>query len=402
MKLNRLNVIVTVLSLGSIFAALGYTVSQLPPAPNQQASATEQPINPVANTAAISLLPQVGVVAVNGQQYQAEVIGFGEARPRYELTLNAEVSGKIDSVHRQFESGQVIKKGTVLGQINDISYQQALTQAQTDVAQAELDLLEEQRQGEQAKSEWLRSGFSGEPESPLVLRTPQLAQATAALENAKLTLKKAKQDVAYTKITAPFDALVVSRDIQPGSYVQTGTQLGTLYSVADVEINVPLSDLQWQNLPEFDNAQLAKTPWDVTLYSADGRNQWQGYIERVEQHLTQTSRQRSLIVVVDNPLTQQTHLYPGTFVKAQINGKSLSDLWQLPSSAISQQGDIWFINDSSQLAKSAANIAFEKDGFVYVLPIVSEQRGRPSLIQIVKRPLSSFKVGTKVLAKLEV
>ncbi len=125
MKLNRLNVIVTVLSLGSIFAALGYTVSQLPPAPNQQASATEQPINPVANTAAISLLPQVGVVAVNGQQYQAEVIGFGEARPRYELTLSAEVSGKIDSVHRQFESGLVIKKGTVLGQINDISYQQA-------------------------------------------------------------------------------------------------------------------------------------------------------------------------------------------------------------------------------------------------------------------------------------
>ncbi|GGP88599.1 efflux RND transporter periplasmic adaptor subunit [Shewanella ulleungensis] len=400
MKLNRMNVIVTVLSVGSIFAALGYTASKLPPAPNQKASA-ESPVKPLEKSVPATLLPQVGVVAVTGQEYQAEVIGFGEARPRFELTLSAEVNGKVIDLNRQFESGQVIKKGTVLGQINDTSYQQALTQAKTDVAQAELDLLEEQREGEQAKAEWLRSGLSGEPASPLVLRTPQLAQAKAALENAKLALKKAQQDVAYTQITAPFDALIISRDIQPGSYVQTGTQLGTLYSVAEVEINVPLSEQQWKNLPAFDNAQLAKTPWNVTLQSTDGLKQWQGYIERVEQHLTQTSRQRSLVVVVDDPLAQQTDLYPGTFVKTQINGKSLNNLWQLPSSAISQQGDIWFVDDNDLLAKSAATIVFEKAGFVYVMPMTTKQ-GMPATMQIVKRPLSGFKVGTKVLAKVEV
>ena len=400
MKLNRMNVIVTVLSVGSIFAALGYTASKLPPAPNQKAS-VESPVKPLEKSVPATLLPQVGVVAVTGQEYQAEVIGFGEARPRFELTLSAEVNGKVIDLNRQFESGQVIKKGTVLGQINDTSYQQALTQAKTDVAQAELDLLEEQREGEQAKAEWLRSGLSGEPASPLVLRTPQLAQAKAALENAKLALKKAQQDVAYTQITAPFDALIISRDIQPGSYVQTGTQLGTLYSVAEVEINVPLSEQQWKNLPAFDNAQLAKTPWNVTLQSTDGLNQWQGYIERVEQHLTQTSRQRSLVVVVDDPLAQQTDLYPGTFVKTQINGKSLNNLWQLPSSAISQQGDIWFVDDNDLLAKSAATIVFEKAGFVYVMPMTTKQ-GMPATMQIVKRPLSGFKVGTKVLAKVEV
>ncbi|GGP45195.1 hemolysin D [Shewanella algicola] len=401
MKLNRLNVIVTVLSLGSIFVAVGYTASHLPSPPNQKAPQVEQVEKPVATTTAASLLPQVGVVAVSGHEYQAEVIGFGEAKPRYELTLSAEVSGKVIQLDRQFESGQVIKKGTVLGKINDTSYQQALTQAQTDVAQAELDLLEEQREGEQAKAEWLRSGLSGEPASPLVLRTPQLAQATAALENAKQALKKAKQDVAYTNITAPFDALIISRNIQPGSYVQAGTELGTLYSVAEVEINVPLSEMQWKNLPVFDNAELAKTPWSVALQSTDGQYQWQGYIERVEQHLTETSRQRSLVVVVDDPLAQQTDLYPGTFVKTNIQGKSLTNLWQLPSSAISQQGDIWFVDDNGLLAKSAANIAFEKGGFVYVTPMTNKQ-DMPAKMQIVKRPLSNFKVGTKVLAKEEV
>ncbi|MGB6135187.1 MAG: efflux RND transporter periplasmic adaptor subunit [Shewanella sp.] len=401
MKLNRMNVIVTVLSVGSIFAALGYTASKLPPAPNQKAPAAEAPGKPLEKSAPATLLPQVGVVTVNGQEYQAEVIGFGEAKPRFELTLSAEVSGKVIELNRQFESGQVIKKGTVLGQINDTSYQQALTQAQTDVAQAELDLLEEQREGEQAKAEWLRSGLSGEPASPLVLRTPQLAQAKAALDNAKQALKKAQQDLAYTQITAPFDALIISRNIQPGSYVQTGTELGILYSVAEVEINVPLSEMQWKNLPAFDNAELAKTPWNVTLQSTDGQYQWQGYIERVEQHLTETSRQRSLVVVVDDPLAQQTDLYPGTFVKTKIQGKSLTNLWQLPSSAISQQGDIWFVDENGLLAKSAANIAFEKGGFVYVTPMTNKQ-DMPAQMQVVKRPLSNFKVGTKVLAKEEV
>ncbi|WP_445778292.1 efflux RND transporter periplasmic adaptor subunit [Shewanella sp.] len=402
MKLNRTNVIVTVLSVGSIFAALAYTASQLPPAPNQKAPGAQTTVKPVEKTVPAALLPQVGVVVVTGQAYQAEVIGFGEAKPRFELTLSAEVSGKVVEINRQFESGQVIKKGTVLGKINDISYQQALTQAQTDVAQAELDLLEEQREGEQAKAEWQRSGLSGEPASPLVLRTPQLAQAKAALDNAKQALKKAQQDLAYTQITAPFDALIVSRDVQPGSYVQTGTQLGALYSVAEVEVSVPLSEQQWQNLPAFDNATLAKTPWKVSIQSSDGLTQWPGYIERVEQHLTQTSRQRSLIVVVDNPLEQPIDLYPGTFVKTVIAGQAIDNLWQLPSSAISQQGDIWFVDHNGLLAKSAAKVAFEKAGFVYVSPIVIEHTNEPHSMQIVKRPLSNFKVGTKVLAKVEV
>jgi RND family efflux transporter MFP subunit len=277
MKLNRNNVIVTLLSVGSIFGDLAFNASQMP-APKKQNNSTEHAA-PKLETAAAVILPQVGVVLALPQQYQAEVVGFGAAKSRYQLTFTSEVSGRVMQLSQQFESGQVIKKGDELAQINDVSYQQALTLAQANVAQAELDLLEEQRQGEQAKSEWLRSGVSGEPASPLVLRTPQLAQITAALANARLALKKAQQDVNYTHVKAPFDALVVSRDIQPGSYVQAGTQLATLYSVAEVEVKVPLSEQQWQNLPELTNQQLDIATPAVTLQSSDGRYRWQGYVE---------------------------------------------------------------------------------------------------------------------------
>lgn len=409
MKLNTITIAITLVAGSSIFAALAYNGSQVAPAPEKANELTvSEPQAKVVDTNSIetTTLPaasqqqQVSVVLATLGDYQAEVVGYGEAKSRYELMFSTEVGGRVETISSQFETGQVISQGEVIANIDSTSYQQAVTQAKANVAQAQLDLLEEQRQGEQAKSEWQRSGLSGEPDSPLVLREPQLAQVTAALENAKLELVKAQQDLEKTTLVAPFDSLVVSRDVQPGSYAQTGAQIATLYSVDEVEVSVPLSENQWLSLPNSDNTQLKEQPWPVTLSSSDGQYQWQGYVERVEQHLQQDTRQRSLIVKVDSPLEQEKDLYPGTFVQATISGKQLTQLWELPASALSQQGDLWFVDNNSQLSKSNADVEFEKGGLIYIDPTKLNVELGDS-VQVVKRPLSSFKAGMVVLAKVE-
>ncbi|WP_122055784.1 efflux RND transporter periplasmic adaptor subunit [Vibrio sp. Evd11] len=409
MKLNTITIAITLVAGSSIFAALAYNGSQVSPAPEKANELTvSEPQAKVVDTNSIetTTLPtasqqqQVSVVLATLGDYQAEVVGYGEAKSRYELMFSTEVGGRVETISSQFETGQVISQGEVIANIDSTSYQQAVTQAKANVAQAQLDLLEEQRQGEQAKSEWQRSGLSGEPDSPLVLREPQLAQVTAALENAKLELVKAQQDLEKTTLVAPFDSLVVSRDVQPGSYAQTGAQIATLYSIDEVEVSVPLSENQWLSLPNSDNTQLKEQPWPVTLSSSDGQYQWQGYVERVEQHLQQDTRQRSLIVKVDNPLEQEKDLYPGTFVQATISGKQLTQLWELPASALSQQGDLWFVDNNSQLSKSNADVEFEKGGLIYIDPTKLNVEIGDSM-QVVKRPLSSFKAGMVVLAKAE-
>ncbi|MBO7911203.1 efflux RND transporter periplasmic adaptor subunit [Vibrio sp. G41H] len=422
MKLNTITIAITLVAGSSIFAALAYNGSQteLTPQKTNELTVSESQVMVVetksvgtksveTTTLAVSQQQQVSVVLATLGDYQAEVVGYGEAKSRYELMFSTEVSGRVEAISSQFETGQVIGQGDVIANIDSTNYQQAVTQAKANVAQAQLDLLEEQRQGEQAKSEWQRSGLSGEPDSPLVLREPQLAQVTAALENAKLELVKAEQDLEKTTLVAPFDSLVVSRDVQPGSYAQTGAQIATLYSVDEVEVSVPLSESQWLSLPNSDNSQLKEQPWPVTLSSSDGQYQWQGYVERVEQHLQQDTRQRSLIVKVDNPLDQEKDLYPGTFVQATISGKQLNQLWELPASALSQQGDLWFVDDNGLLSKSNANVEFEKGGLIYIDPtklsnsteLNSLTESNRDSVQVVKRPLSSFKSGMVVLAKAE-
>lgn len=396
MKLKpSLSILITLASVVCLAGAVTYNASQMGPN-GKTAQSVAAKVKPEMQR---SQAPSVVVLEVQADTYQALVKGYGEAVPRYAITYAAEVSGRVDKLMPGFETGKVVKKGDILAQLESLSYQQAVAQAKSDLAQAKLDLLEEQRSAEQARLEWQRSGLSGEPNSPLVLHEPQLAAQKAVVENAQYSLKKAQQDLEKTVIRAPFDALIVEQNIQPGSYVQAGSSVAELYSIDRVEIEIPLSAKQWQSLPKQSNKELsqkASEKWPVMLYSSDGNSSWQGYVSRIEQHVDTSSRQRSLVVAVDHPFDQEVGLFPGTFVQAHIEGAVLDNTWELPASAISQQGDIWFISEDNQLNKVAANKLFEKAGSVYITPIEDLASAK-----IIKRPLSSYVVGMLVAPKVE-
>jgi RND family efflux transporter MFP subunit len=396
MKIKKLPILVTLISVASLAAAVTYNASQM----DGQNKKPQQGMPGEVKTEVLAAnAPSVVVLEVQADMYQALVKGYGEAVPRYDITYSAEVSGRVDTLMADFETGKIVKKGAILAKLESTVYQQAVAQAKSDFAQAELDFLEEERSAEQARLEWKRSGMTGEPSSLLVLHEPQLAAQEAELENAKYSLKKAQQDLEKTVIKAPFDALIVQRNIQPGSYLQAGTSIAELYSTDRVEIEIPLSAKQWQTLPKLTNEEISKKgaeKWSVSLYSADGSDSWDGYVTRIEQHMDVTSRQRSLIVAVDHPFDENVGLLPGTFVQAHIEGAVLDNTWQLPASAISQQGDIWFITEDNQLNKVAANKVFEKADSVYVTPIASLTSAK-----IIKRPLSNYVVGMLVVPKFE-
>ncbi len=380
MKKTILYTCATLIAAGSVFGAFAYNLDQMAKAPS------------LPRPPQVAQAPEVDVVNALAASYQASVTGYGEAMARYQLQLSAEVSGRVDSLNKSFATGRTLAKGAELAQLDSTAYRQALASAQADLADARRALLEEQRQGEQARQEWQASGLKGEPDSPLVLRAPQLAAAQANYEMAKVEVEKAQRDLQKTRITTPFEALVVSREIQPGSYVQTGSQIATLYSTDSVEIEVPLSAADWQNLP--DTATLTSQSWPVRLTDATGEQQWQGYVGRVEQHLQSSDRQRSLIVVVEQPLEQNPPLYPGSFVEAEIAGRELASLWQLPTSALSQDGEIWLVDENNTLQSYDVNTRYQDSRHVYVQPPVTGDAG-----QVLVRPLSSYIPGMRVQAK---
>lgn len=389
MKINNSTLWGTLLSVLVLAISGSYLLSKLPK-PQTTSLESQSDILQLDNKGEQSAKLAVSIIEVKPGEYSPKIQGYGEVKARYELSLTAEVSARVVTVSTQLESGKLVKKGELLATLDQTKYKQALTEAKANLTSAQLDVLEEERQGEQAKIEWQRSGLSGEPDSPLVLREPQLEQVKAAYENAKQAVAEAQYDLNNTNIYAPFDALVVSRDIQLGSYLQEGSQIATLYSTDVAEVSIPLSETQWSNLPNLSDQKLEDSSKLLSATLMSNKSSWTGYVTRVEQHVDSASRQRSLIVSVDNPLDGVSPLYAGTFVTVSMDGQSIDNLWKLPQSALSQQGEIWFIDVSGKLDKATVVKHFEQDNYVYITPLSDIST------QIIKRPLSSYSVGSKV------
>ncbi|MEO9273381.1 efflux RND transporter periplasmic adaptor subunit [Marinomonas sp. 5E14-1] len=323
--------------------------------------------------------------------YASSISTSGLVEPRYSLTLTNQVSGEVTQISNQFEPGQVIKKGLILATLKNTELNSDVASAKNTLASAELALKEEIRQGEQARAEWEASGFDEVPDSDLVLREPQLAAAQAEYEAAKAELENAQNDLKNTKLIAPFDALVVERSISPGSYLSSGAEVGTLYSIDRAEIQVDLSSSDWLKLP--DTQTLLTSNWPVTISSVDGNATWQGKILSVGLHIDESTRMRSLTISLDKPLDQTPQLIPGSFVGITLQGKQLENLWRLPNTALSQKSEIWYLDENKRLSAFETTPRFVDSNYVYIQVPESMREGT---YQVLVQPYNSYIKGTLV------
>jgi hypothetical protein len=101
------------------------------------------------------------------------------------------------------------------------------------------------------------------------------------------------------------------------------------------------------------------------------------------------------VVAVDTPLDQPIPLYPGTFVRAEIPGRVVSQTWQIPLSSITQDSTIWIV-DSGKLKSLSVEILFSDSASVYIHPV--ENIEKP---YVVVHPLSSYLPKMRVEQRLQ-
>lgn len=373
MKIFSTPVIVTVAAITCIALAIVYNGQKLA----EKNAAPKSAITEVN-------VPDVSVLHVSATTHKAYINGHGEATAHWDLTLKSQVQGEVKSISELFNTGNMVSKKSVLVNVDNTEYLQAISSAKASLADAQLALQEQNDLSSQAKREWQRSGITQKPSSPLVFRTLQLAAAQATADDAQYSLQTALRDEKNTHVSAPFDAVILSRDINLGSYISVGDTIATLNSSDRAEVFVPLS------LSQFNNVK-ADLSGEVILSDIATGIKWQGYIDRVENHLDTSSRQRNIVVAVDQPFEQTTPLLPGTFLSVEIAGKTLSNVIEIPASAVSQDGQIWYVDANNTLVSVLAKKVFERGDFVYISPIEGIE-----LSKIVVRPLVSYLNGMLV------
>ena len=356
----------------------------LPYEPQQDLSVSEQVEAPAP----------VSVMLVAAKKHQAKIAALGEVKPRWQSEVRAFVRGKAIFISEKALAGKIVKKNEVLATIDDTRYRAQLAEANNRLAAAKVSLLVAQRESNQAKRNWQRSGLQGKPDSPLAFHEPQLAAAKAEVEAAQLAVKDANFELQQTKVIAPFDSVVVSRTINPGEAVEVGTPLFTLISNSVFEVPVKLNHHQWHLLGDKWQQQTA------TISEIDGNKMWQAKLDRAAGFIEPDTRQRTLYLVVE----KTSGPIVGNMIRANIQGRHFQELLKIPQSALTREGFIWLIDKNNQLQRWRAQVAFSEDNWSFIhLPEIASlaensnrnNRSDTSLYwQVAITPQESFLPGT--------
>ncbi|MEM9743192.1 MAG: efflux RND transporter periplasmic adaptor subunit [Pseudomonadota bacterium] len=339
--------------------------------------------NAAAPEPVATVIPEARVVRVRPAHHRGELTAFGQARSRFEVTLAAQVSGRVTNVATEADSGFIVDGERVLITIEDIQYRMAVADARRALADAELTQLQERRQSERAREEWEAAELDEAP-SDLALRVPQLAAADAAIGSARASLANARNNLRLTRIRAPFSAVLVERLVGPGAVVQPGTPLLRIASVDRAEIRVPLSAAQWSTIDSESGAP-------VTIIGPDSMEQWEGYVLRVEQHVGRDDRQRALVVALDEPMAAAQPLRSGTFVSVTLPTQDIGDAYRLPATALDPNGRVWRVDADGRAMpfEIASTISLNDE-------VVVQPRTPLGEIDVLVRPLANLTEGTRV------
>ncbi|WP_073166053.1 efflux RND transporter periplasmic adaptor subunit [Tangfeifania diversioriginum] len=296
----------------------------------------------------------VDVVTVNRGNFSPTIVTTGTVVPSKDILLSPRISGEVMEISSGFTPGGYVKKGDVLLRIDPSDYQNALQLRESELLQAEADLqIEMGRQNVAQKDlELLEEELAGQDKS-LVLREPQLNAAKSRVEAAQAAVDQAELDLQRTTIRAPFDAHILSRNVNVGSQVAPGQNLGRLVGmdVYWLEATIPQAKLRWLSFPGSGHQKGSpvkirnRTAWKAGEFR-------EGFLYKLIGSLEGNTRLARVLVAVEDPLLQQTDsaslqpLIIGAFMEAGIEAMEMENVFRVNRDLIRKDETLWVMVDN--------------------------------------------------------
>jgi RND family efflux transporter MFP subunit len=311
----------------------------------------KQEVEPVE----VDTRPSVWVEPARKEAHQIIISEYASVQPVEVTPLAAQVSGEVTSWHPNFLEGGRVKRGDLLFSIEKDAYEAALLQAEASLNQAQATLIEQQAQADVAADEAKRN--PGRKYTDLYLRKPQVMSAKAGVKSAQAALRIAQRDLNNCEVYAPFDALVVARDIGVGQYLNIGSSVATLYNIEKAKIVLPIPGFDRGFLPE----NLAGVPVTIEAKNLRGVTR-EGYIRHDLGVVDEDTRMTHLLIELDVPFAVTSDALPlqfGSYVNVSFVGKTFDNVITLPQELVVNK-TVWVVNDQSQLEARSVHVLREE------------------------------------------
>jgi len=303
----------------------------------------------------------VEVMQVHTARYQVDLHAKGTVVPAKEVELQPELGGRVVWQSPELVAGGRFEAGQPIVRIDARDYQLAAESYRSQVKRAKLDLALEARRGEVAKREWKAFGemdVSAEQRA-LAQRKPQLEASKLALKAAQSSLEKAQLDLTRTTLRAPFNAMVVSENVDVGQLISPQTSVARLVGTDAyrVQVSVPVGSLRTVQVRTADvpgaEAKIVQRAGTETIVR-------HGEVIRQLPDLDPGGAMARLLIDIEKPLGHpgDLPLLLGSFVDVSIAAQPIDDAIRLPRVALRNGRRVYVMNDQNLLEIRDVQIAW--------------------------------------------
>lgn len=312
---------------------------------------------------------------------------LGTVIPAKQIMVTPQLSGKITGMSSQLVPGGTFRKGEEIISIDPSDYQIALEASRERVADALFRLKTEKGQQAVAQQEWslLKDSVpTTEEGKALALRIPHIEKAEASLKAAESGVRKAELDLSRTRITAPFNAIVLHENVDMGQVVGPQSQVAMLAGtdVYWVQVSVPVEYLSRITIPKKISQKGSEA--ELIISSGNLEIKRKGYVVRLLGDIESAGRLARLLVAVEDPMllkskenNDEQPLLLGSFVEVKIMGEELEGVYVLPRKALRDVEDevagegfttewLWVVDQESRLRFKQVEVAWRMKDEVYI------------------------------------
>lgn len=206
------------------------------------------------------------------------VLATGVLEATKMVSVGSQVSGQVKKMYVQL--GDQVKQGQLIAQIDSIRQENELKTAEANIKNQQAQLATRQANLAKVEAEYNRqkamyaqdATSRAELESALAsLKTAQadITAVNAQIEQSRLTLSTAKEDLGYTQIVAPMDGTIVAIVTEEGQTVNANQSAPTIVKLAKLDTMTVKSEISEADVMKVEEGQ---TVYFTTLGNSEKKH----------------------------------------------------------------------------------------------------------------------------------
>lgn len=337
-----------------------------------------------------------------------QIEGFGTIVAGDAITVRSNTNGSLMRKAEGLRNGSFVSAGDLLFELDPFTFATAVTEAEIALAEAQntrrrlnIDVKNAEAQIPSAASsvdlaaDNLRRQTSLRDQDVVsdsavdtaknnlsaaeaTLEARQLALETAQtqlnaqdliIQRAELALLRNQKALDDTRVTAPISGLISSLNFASGSPVGTNEALATITDPTSYQVKFQLSDAEYARFLD-DPRGIEGRPVIVSWTVGDAELTYRATVEQVSATVEQSNGGIEVLANLQR-LSADTPLRQGAFVNIRMREQRLVDVFQLPDEAVSEEGNVFIIENNRLTEVDGTILRRLGDALVVDLPLES-------------------------------